>query len=373
MNIVDEFNESKYVHIKNFISDENCKLLTQILKKETESTKQTDDQCPKSFFVKNNGTFDKLLLDIQPYMEEITGKKLLPTYSYARWYVPGEELKKHTDREACEISATVTLGFDGDSWPIYIGDESNKVEMEIGDAVVYHGCELEHWREPYTEGNWQAQVFLHYVDANGKNKDWVYDKKESLNLTNEKKTSYYAYWYYTDVMNPEDCDQLIRTYSKVSGQEGDISDSNNKNSVDRSVRNVTKIALPVYKGIGAILTAAGIDANQKTWAFDITKSNQCEFLHYPTGGGRYKSHIDTFLSNDPINRTECRKLTVLAFLNDDFEGGKFFLQVGSEKVYPPQKKGTVLVFPSFLLHGVEDVEDGERFSVVTWLVGPWFR
>jgi PKHD-type hydroxylase len=49
------------------------------------------------------------------------------------------------------------------------------------------------------------------------------------------------------------------------------------------------------------------------------------------------------------------------------------LQTGHEKIYPPQKKGTVLVFPSFILHGVEDVEEGERYSVVTWMVGPWFK
>ena len=121
------------------------------------------------------------------------------------------------------------------------------------------------------------------------------------------------------------------------------------------------------------LKLSRLDANAKRWKFDITKSNQCEFLHYPPGGGRYKSHIDVFLNNDPINIENCRKLTVLAFLNDDFKGGKFFLQIGSEKFYPPQKKGTVLVFPSFVLHGVEDVEEGERFSVVTWLVGPWFK
>jgi len=64
---------------------------------------------------------------------------------------------------------------------------------------------------------------------------------------------------------------------------------------------------------------------------------------------------------------------VLVFLNDDFEGGRLFLQNGHEKIYPPQKAGTALVFPSFILHGVEPVTSGIRRSVVTWLVGPWFK
>lgn len=375
MNIVDEFNEKKYVHVKNLLGPQDCNMLTLALKKEAEQSDVFDNQCPISKAVKDSPTFDQLLLDVLPHIEEITGKKLLPTYSYARWYIPGEELKPHTDREACEISATITLGFKGDQWPIYVGksgEQENEITMDIGDAVIYRGCDLEHWRKPYTQGEWQAQVFLHYVDVDGPFVEWMYDKRQSLNIKT-KQVSEMVYWYYDDVMTPEDCDFLIKTYGKIEGLDGDITDEESNKKINLAIRNVRKIPMPVYKGIGAILTAVGIDANQQRWKFDITKSNQCEFLHYPTGGGRYKGHIDTFLSNDPIHLENCRKLTILAFLNDDFKGGKFFLQIGSEKFYPPQKKGTVLVFPSFILHGVEDVEEGERFSIVAWLVGPWFK
>jgi hypothetical protein len=44
--------------------------------------------------------------------------------------------------------------------------ENNWIEMEEGDAVIYLGCELEHGRKPF-EGDCCAQVFMHYVDANG--------------------------------------------------------------------------------------------------------------------------------------------------------------------------------------------------------------
>ena len=45
-----------------------------------------------------------------------------------------------------------------------------KINLKPGDGVIYQGCEVEHWREPY-EGDYHAQVFLHYVDANGKYAD----------------------------------------------------------------------------------------------------------------------------------------------------------------------------------------------------------
>jgi hypothetical protein len=58
----------------------------------------------------------------------------------------------------------------------------NKVDMQVGDAVLYRGMEVEHWREKYTEGQWQAQVFLHYVDADGPHADQKYDGRTSLGL-----------------------------------------------------------------------------------------------------------------------------------------------------------------------------------------------
>jgi PKHD-type hydroxylase len=139
-------------------------------------------------------------------------------------------------------------------------------------------------------------------------------------------------------------------------------------AINTEIRNVERVMLPVYKDIGGRLAAAGFAANNRAWKFAVTHANQGEFLKYPAGG-RYTAHMDTFLNPEG----ECRKLTVLAFLNDDFEGGRFFIQDGHERYYPPQKKGTVLVFPSFLVHGVEDVTAGMRYSAVCWLVGPFFK
>ena len=46
-----------------------------------------------------------------------------------------------------------------------------------GDGLVYKGCDVLHWREEF-EGDFQAQVFLHYVNKNGKNAEWFRDKRQ---------------------------------------------------------------------------------------------------------------------------------------------------------------------------------------------------
>jgi hypothetical protein len=89
-------------------------------------------------------------------------------------YTVNADLKKHKDRPACEVSVTVMIGSDGTKWPIYM--DGTELNLEPGDAAIYLGCEIEHWREKF-KGDWQAQTFLHYVDKNGLNKEWVKDKR----------------------------------------------------------------------------------------------------------------------------------------------------------------------------------------------------
>jgi hypothetical protein len=89
-------------------------------------------------------------------------------------YTVNADLKKHKDRPSCEVSVTVMIGSDGIKWPIYM--EGTEINMEPGDAAIYLGCEIEHWREEF-KGDWHAQTFLHYVDKNGRNKEWVKDKR----------------------------------------------------------------------------------------------------------------------------------------------------------------------------------------------------
>jgi hypothetical protein len=174
-----------YSHLSGFLDKDNCAELTAELKRIVAEGKTTKDlQCPLSEAIHGAPVFDSLLEQLLPNFEIASGKKLYPTYAYARLYSPGEELKIHTDRPSCEISATLTLGFEGNVWPIYMGDEgganASEVLLNVGDAVLYRGCEKYHWRNLYKEGQWQAQVFLHYVDANGPNAEWKYDKRAML-------------------------------------------------------------------------------------------------------------------------------------------------------------------------------------------------
>ena len=398
MNSIQEFKEKGYAHLKNVLDEQSCINLTEYLKNLV-NQQQTiqDSQCPLSQAVHGAEEFDKLLEALVPYFEEKSGLKLYPTYSYARLYnQKGEELKNHRDRPACEISATITLGFEGDVWSIYMADKAteqdgvlkigehdnkdyikniSKIDMAIGDAVMYRGCDKYHWREPYFEGQWQAQVFVHYVDANGPNAEWKYDKRKSLGISKTIQTNqieaFEDCYKINNAISEGFCKKLIEEYAKPEVKKelpfiggGDDLEKN----INLDIRNVQRLQLPLFAGIGATLTAMGLQVNHERWQYNITHANQSEFLMYDIDG-KYEAHVDTFHQKS----NETRKLTVLAFLNDDFEGGKFYIQNSNERFYPQQTPGTVLVFPSFMPHGVEPVLKGIRYSVVAWMVGPYFK
>ena len=159
----------------------------------------TDQQVPGCYSIYGDHVMETLLMKVLPVMKEKTGLNLVPTYSYARVYEKGSELKRHKDRPSCEISTTLNLG--GDPWPIFIDPTGSdnvideyknihkpnapkgvKVELNVGDMLIYSGCELEHWREPF-QGNVCGQVFLHYNHADGPfAKSNLYDKRAMLGL-----------------------------------------------------------------------------------------------------------------------------------------------------------------------------------------------
>ena len=142
-----------------------------------------DEQVPGVYSIYADHVMETLLVKTLPVMKEKTGLDLLPTYSYARVYEKGSILEKHKDRPSCEVSTTINLG--GDLWPIYV--EGTKIDLNPGDMLIYAGCELEHWREPF-EGDICGQVFLHYNHVDGPfAKTNLYDKRPMLGIPSLRK------------------------------------------------------------------------------------------------------------------------------------------------------------------------------------------
>ena len=150
---------------------------------------------------------------IRKKLEKILGRDLYNTYYYDRYYFPGQELTKHADRDACEISVTVhistNLPDNLKDWPVKIKTPDTYVDkqksavlvpgeertciLNPGDGMIYKGCERPHWRDPMpglkvgekekgwfakeqTEQLYYHQIFYHYVLQDGFRAQCAWDR-----------------------------------------------------------------------------------------------------------------------------------------------------------------------------------------------------
>ena len=112
------------------------------------------------------------------------------------------------------------------------------------------------------------------------------------------------------------------------------------------------------------------------WDFNLTAIEPIQYGEYAKSE-EYSWHVDQHRT--PYKDNMIRKVSFSVFLNDDYTGGEFDLEI-----YPPQKTprfktfselpvNTILFFQSEYWHRVRPVQKGVRKSLVGWVLGPKFK
>jgi predicted 2-oxoglutarate/Fe(II)-dependent dioxygenase YbiX len=99
---------------------------------------------------------------------------------------------------------------------------------------------------------------------------------------------------------------------------------------------------------------------QQVWNLNLNRYSGTQLLKYEIGG-HYRPHQDTGVD------LEGRYLSIVCYLNDDFEGGRTLFPPLHHAVVP--KAGLAAIFPSTYLHGSEAVVSGKKFVLVSWIEG----
>ena len=121
----------------------------------------------------------------------------------------------------------------------------------------------------------------------------------------------------------------------------------------------------------------GLANQQAGWKYDIVAAESCQVTRY-IKDGFYTWHKDGMGSHNEVydnpdnefRHGNTRKLSMSIILNSDYEGGAF--EFVDEEV-TDLGTGSIIVFPSFLMHKVSPVTKGVRYSLVAWFVGPPFK
>lgn len=113
--------------------------------------------------------------------------------------------------------------------------------------------------------------------------------------------------------------------------------------------------------------------NEKFYKYDLTEMESLQYTEYNAETSDfYTSHSD-----DGYRFNLFRKLSVSVQLSDpaDYKGGEliFYRNTLNESTMAPKELGTVIVFPSFVIHEVKKITAGSRTSLVTWINGPRFK
>ena len=186
------------------------------------------------------------------------------------------------------------------------------------------------------------------------------------------------YWYNKEERIPKKlCEEIIEICKEYEMDAAGVFGANEKDKLMNTSYRQTNIAwIPKGTVVEKLLHShVGLANMQAGWNFTVTDMEAAQFAEY-TKGHFYDWHKDVALNP----ATPHRKLSISVNLSDpkDYEGGDLELKNywGTQDLKMPtaelRKQGTVIVFPSMLMHRVTEVTKGKRYSLVQWYSGPQF-
>jgi PKHD-type hydroxylase len=117
--------------------------------------------------------------------------------------------------------------------------------------------------------------------------------------------------------------------------------------------------------------------NDNFFNFELSGFDFFQYTEYDGQGSTYNWHVDmVFGEAVPRGMELMRKISGSLILSDkeDYKGGNFEIMTGGQSAEPvEQKRGSIIFFPSFVMHRVAPLTEGKRKSLVFWVMGPKFK
>lgn len=189
---------------------------------------------------------------------------------------------------------------------------------------------------------------------------------KDFNYTNE------AFAYATNCFDQTEIQEIIDMGQRLTPSSGEL-----ENGVsNRSLRDcklswiqVDDTSTKLFRKLSDIINSL----NSQFYKYDLTEMEDLQYTEYNSEHKNfYTSHSD-----DGYKFNLFRKLSVSVQLSNpaEYQGGDltFYRNTLSEFTIAPKEAGTVIVFPSFVIHEVTPVTAGIRKSLVTWVNGPRFK
>ena len=162
--------------------------------------------------------------------------------------------------------------------------------------------------------------------------------------------------YEYDFLDSNQLRQLVSLFDAGKFVDGARTGSNDKFQKD----NTQQVDVELNKMANAAITK--IIRNSRIYHLhQLAKISPCMMLKYEVGQ-HYADHVDYWEMWG--SRTD---YTAVITLNDDYEGGEHFIEIGPETIEKKLEPGRILIYQSDFIHGVRPVTDGTRKCVTFWM------
>jgi len=182
-----------------------------------------------------------------------------------------------------------------------------------------------------------------------------------------------------NVINSQGLQELVSHIKSSPAEDLSVFDPDKTNAtgktswiVDKQTRDTQIVPMgPLFPKIEDLFRNAVREIINPFYQCEVDSSEIPQVLSYGIGG-HYKPHIDgesiwmTPRGEKIWKKSTDRDLSIVFYLNDDFEGGDFIFPELKIRVRP--EPGMMVCFPSnhHYSHGVEPVTKGKRYSIVSW-------
>jgi hypothetical protein len=132
-----------------------------------------DDQVAERYRLHSEPAATFFHAQLAGLMSRIAGETVKPSYLYFASYPSGSALPRHVDRPQCEFSISLLVDYSPDpdgpcGWSLFLEHPSLPdgvvaADLGLGDAVLYRGRQLAHYRERLPDGHQSSSLFFHYV------------------------------------------------------------------------------------------------------------------------------------------------------------------------------------------------------------------
>lgn len=194
----------------------------------------------------------------------------------------------------------------------------------------------------------------------------------TINEENRRSTLTFTAW--ADAFTPEEIDRLTAYGDGLAAEQATIMSETPETALQTRIRVTQTAWIPqsaetkwLYDRMQGVARAL----NERTYQFDLRGFS--ENFQYTVYRGEEGGHYDWHVDHGPLHVQ--RKLSLSVQLSDpaSYDGGELQFVAGNKTETGPSERGTVIAFPSYVLHRVTPVTRGVRRSLVVWTTGPKFR